>query len=238
MSSEIVPALITVGGVVVTAAVTYGISRQNLKDLRTNIARELDIIAKLNPDSAEATKLSDHVRTSIYELVARDERKPNESLWIFAPLSVSSFVVYGLGALRQHGVSKFWQPLLTTGYWMFVVFALFFAVQAVVYYYRLARSSARLLWSRYRLWSSTRSLTKDLDRYEAESAAMREWSKEVRRIFNPQKEKIIQKGGQQLWDEFESLINEIDAHTAEMDKRFEESRRLLKEGPGRDSRDV
>jgi hypothetical protein len=57
LAKEVVVALITVGGVVLTQFVTYLISRQDVNDLRVNISREIEIICKLQPGTEEASML-------------------------------------------------------------------------------------------------------------------------------------------------------------------------------------
>jgi hypothetical protein len=240
---KIVVALIAVAGVVTQVVVTYLINRQSANDLRTNIAREIDIIQKLRPDSSEATTLEGHVRKSISELIARDERRDRirSIIATFGPLPLIGLVLWGLRVWGQHGIPKdLVVPVhliagLLAGFCLGTVFVL--AWQVLRFFYlisKLSLSHVRLWWLRVKSWWLNRKRVKAERRLEEVKPtffAMREYDRKVMDAMISRKDELIEERGQEWWDKMMASRDELDRQGAEIEAMFAEDELAESEEP-------
>lgn len=150
MPKEIVAALIAVGGVIFTQLITYTISRQNARDLRVNIDREIGIIKKLRSDSPEARQLESHVKASIAKLIARDERREQlaDILSTVGPMMLTTWGLWGLTFWYQNGAPPAARPYMSIAFW-FLVAALI--IQLATW----ARLSIKIAFAVVDIWVTT-----------------------------------------------------------------------------------
>lgn len=171
MSEKIVVGLLVFGGVVLTQAVGYLISRQAANDVRANIDREIDIIRKLRPGTTEATLLEAHVSDSVAKLIYRDKRRQQltDLFRSFAPLLLVLAAANGMEVWQQHGVPERLKVPVAVAYYTLLAAMVLFSVRylwdllKIAYLYtrtsmsfaRFARARIRLLWmqGKLRFWS-------------------------------------------------------------------------------------
>jgi hypothetical protein len=165
----------------------------------------------LRPDSKEATKLEDHVRKSIDELIARDEgRDPySQMIWSFGPLPIVGLAVWGLTVWLEHGIPKALRPIVDGLQWFVIGLLLLLFVRFLWqwgnYLVRLCYAQARVWYLRTRLWYAQAELWyAKRSAWWAKGSAERKYRHEVMEILNPQKDEIIEKGGKEAWDAFVS----------------------------------
>jgi hypothetical protein len=219
VSNEIVVALIAVSGVVLTQLVTYILGRQSRRDLRANIDREIDIVRKLRPASAEANKLEKHIKSCIDDLIWRDERR--EQLGDvgrnFGPIIVLGFAVGALGVWREHGVPKDFNVLVSSAYWGLAINFAVLVLQSVWKGARYAYWRVRLWMAKWKQWRSKRKLAKT----EAAVAAIVKWGDDAvaqmrERIewLLTQKQAIIDGAGVDAWSKAELAIADLEEQIA------------------------
>jgi hypothetical protein len=256
---KIVVALIAVAGVVTQVVVTYLINRQSANDLRTNIAREIDIIQKLRPDSSEAMTLEGHVRKSIRELIARDERRDLISSIIatFGPLPLIGLVLWGLRVWGQHGIPKdLVVPVqiiagFLVGFGIGAAFLLAWQVLRLFYLIsQLSLSYVQLWWVQVKTWWSVRVKTRWLNRKRVKLErhieelkpkffARREYDRKVMDVMMSRKDELIEERGQEWWDKLMASREEHDRQGAEIEARWFKAREdelAESEEPAEDSR--
>ncbi len=196
--------------------VSYLISRQTANDIRTNIAREIDIIAKLRSGSPEAVKLEGHVSSSVDELLMRDRRRRQngELWWSFAPLPAALLLIAGMRAWRTHGVPVELRALVEGAYWglllVTVTLGVRFLWEAAIYSYLVAALGikyVRLGW----LKLHTAVLRWRLRQTEADFLEMREWGSRTSVELHDRKEELIDRLGQQWWDATVGRVEEMVA---------------------------
>jgi Flp pilus assembly protein TadB len=215
VDTKIVVALIAAGAVVTQVVVTYLVNRQSANDLRTNIAREIDIIRKLSPDSGEVTKLDGHVRKSINDLIARDERRDrtSEIIWTVGPLQVTGFAIYGLSVWIQHGLPKDLRVLILALFWALVVIC---GVLGLRFYWQVLRFLYLIIYTRVlrvKTWRLERKLAKtkrEMEELKPKVVAVVEYGRALGEFLTSHKDEIIETTGQEGWDEVMGLHAEVD----------------------------
>lgn len=223
MNSGIAAALIAVTGVGIQVLVSYLISRQTANDIRANIAREIDIVAKLRFGSPEAVKLEDHVSSSIDELLTRDRRRKinGELLRSFAPLPTALLLIAGTRAWRTHGILLELRTLVEVAYWALllttVILGVRFLWEAAIYAYLVAAigiNYVRLGW----LKLHTAVLQRRLRRTEADFLEIRDWGKRTSVELHERKDELIGRLGPQWWQDTVGRVEEMVAMAEVIEK--------------------
>jgi hypothetical protein len=219
MNTDIVVALIGAGALLAGQLL---VRRQATKDLRANIDRDVNIVRRLNPESAEAKLLEQHIRSNIVKLITRERRQTPNEIWVFGSFSVTSFAIAGLGWWRGHGVPEVLRVPVEVFYWfLWVVYAVLL-VRALTYLLEFGKIGVkvgvlgvRLRWNKVRLWYLKRKNTKVRKQYEA----LRQYDKIVVDYMHEHKDDIVAKIGQQEWDDLMAERAELDAMAEEIDAR-------------------
>lgn len=231
VDTKIVVALIAVAGVVTQVVVTYLINRQSANDLRTNIAREIEIISKLRPGSDEVAVLESHVRKSINELMARDERRDRNSEIIrsAAPTQLVAWSAYGLYVWLRHGPPQILRPLVWGVFWPLVAVAVLLTLRV---YWQLARSLYLAFGTgvlKIKTWFAKRRLAKmkrQLEELKPIAQAVAEHAREVEQIIDSQKDEIISEQGQAAWDEIMDRRARLSRLTTQLEENMAKTREL------------
>jgi len=180
---------------------TWLVGRQAAKDLRTNIAREIEILSKLKTDSDEARLLSTNISNSIKELAEREDLRRRRARTDYSePRLFASFGVVSLaiGMMTSWRTRGFWPPLrsLLEGlYWstwllytllllrvLWIVFSWAktgVKLGAVMVQWGWMKSRLGLMKARYR-WIKTlvMPLYRVVEATDANSQALEAWAKE------------------------------------------------------------
>jgi hypothetical protein len=131
---------------------TWLVGRQAAKDLRANISREIEILAKLRPDSEEAKLLDANIRKNISDLVAQGEQRRRRAQQ--DTTNVRLFLTFGLigVALGQMGswrIRGFWEPLhavLEGVFWSLLIVYALLLIRVLVIAVSWTKFGARLGW--------------------------------------------------------------------------------------------
>jgi hypothetical protein len=235
VDTKAVVALIAVAAVAVQVGVSYLVSRQNDNDLRRNIGRDIDLVRVLRPNSDEVTELECHVRKSIGDLIAHDERGKHlrATLSTLASLQIVFLAVWALTLWRERGIPRALQPALDVAYWALIVGSLGYAAWGI---WRIAQSRRDALlaakpgrvdlgarWRQLRTWNSNRRTT-NLESRVAEArrqfAALRDYERHVMALVMSNKDVIIQRSGQASWNQIMARSEEFEHKAAEFEEHF------------------
>jgi hypothetical protein len=235
VDTKAVVALIAVAAVALQVAVSYLLSRQTDNDLRRNIGRDIDLVRALRPNSDEVTELEGHVRKSIGDLIAHDERGKHlrATLSTLASLQIVVLAVWALTLWRERGIPGPLQPVLDIAYWVLISGSLGFAAWGI---WRIAQSRRDALlaakpgrvdlgarWRQLRIWNSNRR-TANLESRVAEArrqfAALRDYERHVMALVMSNKDVIIQRSGQASWNQIMARSEEFEHKAAEFEEHF------------------
>ena len=235
MDTKTVVALIAVAAVALQVAVSYLLSRQNDNDLRRNIDRDIDLIRALRPGSDEVAELEGHVRTSIGNLVARDQRGKHlrATLSTLSSLQILILAIWALTLWRERGIPRALQPVFDVAYWPLMLGTLGYAAWAIwrivwsrrgaVLPAKLARVDLRGRWRQLRTWNSNRK-TARLESRVAEArrqfAALRDYERHIMALVLSNKDVIIERSGQASWNQMMARNEEFEQKAAEFEEQF------------------
>jgi hypothetical protein len=235
VDTKTVVALIAVAAVALQVAVSYLLSRQNNNDLRTNIGRDLDLIRALRPGSDEVAELEGHVRSSIAELVARDQRRKQlpATLSTLSSLQILILALWALTLWRERGILGLLQPVFDVAYWPLLVGTLGYAAWGIWQIVRsrcgaivpakFGRVDVRARWLQLRTWNSSRKTAK-LESRVAEArrqfAALRDYERHIMALVLSNKDVIIERSGHASWNEMMARNEEFEHKAAEFEEQF------------------
>lgn len=228
-------ALIAVAAVALQVAVSYVLSRQNDNDLRRNIGRDIELIRALRPGSDEVAALEGHLRNSIADLVARDQRGKRlpATLSTLSSLQILILGIWALTLWRERGIPRAVQPVFDIAYWPLMVATLAYAAWGIGHIVwsrcgvllpvKLGRVDARARWLQLRTWNSNRK-TARLESRVAEArrqfAALRDYERHIMALVLSNKDVIIERSGQASWNQMMARNDEFEQKAAEFEEQF------------------
>lgn len=228
MPTEVIVAIIAVGGVVFAQGAAYGISRLSANDLRVNIDREIDILRKLAQDSRVAKRLEGHIGASIEKLVGRDERREQltDAISKTAPLALMSFTLYYLSLWRAHGIPDVLRVPVETVYWAVFSILAARAVEAVwVTTALIYRSMASWIPISRKKSEIKRSIKAAHNRREADLKQMHQ----LKTLTEQHRDQILgAEGGEDIWNRLQQAFVEFDHADGEASANLANLRQDLK----------
>jgi hypothetical protein len=235
VDTKTVVALIAVAAVALQVAVSYLFSRQNDNDLRRNIDRDIDLIRALRPGSDEVAGLEGHVRNSIADLVAGDQRRKHlrATLSTLSSLQILVLAVWALTLWRERGIPRLLQPVFDVAYWPLMLGTLGYAAWGIAHIVwsrcgtllppKLGRVDVRARWLQLRTWNSNRRTAK-LESRVAEArrqfAALRDYERHIMALVLSNKDVIIERSGQASWNQMMARNDEFEQKAAEFEEQF------------------
>ncbi|MFX1783454.1 hypothetical protein [Prescottella equi] len=170
MSTEIAVALIAASAAIVGPLVSWIVARQARSDERTDIARDLEILKNLNPQSESHTLLECRITKNVENFVAAQDRRDSTRFSLQLYFIAMTFAV--LGSASNWLIGRDWLPTELHGYVKAVavlapIVSLVMLVMLLAVAAQVVVMSVRILWlqiqisrGRVQIWANDRKIKK------------------------------------------------------------------------------